>query len=394
MAQISEKKVRILIDARFAIGALGNGQSTYLNNLLRELSRLDTRNEYALVTSSGPTATALKLPGNFKFIRIRNLPHTIRECLPFKNLWWRGIVSLWARFIYKPDIVFSAINVGPLKYRTGQYIAVAHDLDYIDYPDLYTKANREKNTENTQRSTQAAKRIISISSATQQQILANYQYDALRMSVIYHGYDKKRFNKDQSEESLNAIRTKYALPNQFLFSIGSLSPKKNILKLFEALHKSKKEHGSAMPCVLAGAFSDATKASLIKQLQAFDIESDIIFLGYIPDEDLPLIYRIATAFVFPSIAEGFGLPLVEAMACGCPVITSNTSCMPEIVANAALTCDPLNSREIADNLYTLFHSTDLRTEYSNKGIKRASIFSWTKTAHETHHLFMQVCHEA
>ena len=382
--------MKIAVDARFASKSISDGQSAYLHNLLLHLTEIDPDNHYLLLTNELKKGRVAGLRSNYVFQKIPNLPHKIRRLLKLENIWWRGLVGTYLFSRVRPDITFSAINVGPTAYRKGSYIAVAHDLDYIEFPDLYTPSHREKNRSNTELALKEAKHVIAISESTKQQIIKYYDYDKNKITVIHHGYDEALFHNKYTADQISNIRKKYSLPERFVFSLGSLSPKKNIPALLQAIASLKITKCTEIHCILAGGFTSTVRSELRQKTEALGIKENVQFIGYAPNEDLPIIYNAATLFVFPSIAEGFGLPLVEAMACGCPVITSNTSCMPEIVQDAAITCSPTDVQELAHVIDSLFNSNKKQKALNIKGLRRASFFNWEKTARSTLEVFHKV----
>jgi len=375
--------VRVLLDARFASGAIHNGQSMYLHKLLLNLGYIDLKNDYDLIYNTGDLQLGNLLPTRFRFKRIPNLPYKLRSCIPFQDVWWRCLVQLNYLFKTGNQVVCSAINVGPLPIHRGIYIAVAHDLDYIDFPEFYTRSHAKKNIKNTHRSVKRADHIIAISQATKNQILKHFDYPEDQISVIHHGYDSDLFTSKISVSDRLRVRKQYSLPEKFIFSLGSLSPKKNITTLLNALAILKLSQQEPIHCYLAGGFDHITEKTVSHTIQNLGLSGSVHLLGRIPEEDLPVIYNLASAFAFPSIAEGFGLPIIEAMACGCPVITSNTSCMPEIADQAAIFISPTDSKALSDSIQLLVQDDSLNSQLIEKGLNRAKCFSWAKTAGET-----------
>ncbi|MDZ7664841.1 MAG: glycosyltransferase family 1 protein [Desulfotignum sp.] len=181
------------------------------------------------------------------------------------------------------------------------------------------------------------------------------------------------------------MKEKYGLPHDYLLFVSSLEPRKNISLLIDALAAAKTD----IPLVLVGWHGWGEKAWLEK-MDTLLQKNRIILTGHVPDQDLKAVYTGAAALVYPSLYEGFGLPLLEAMACGCPVICSNTASMPEVVKDAALLIDPSSSDSLAHAIDTMVHDTRVRTALIQKGFVRAGQFTWEKTARQTIDIFKRV----
>ncbi len=184
---------------------------------------------------------------------------------------------------------------------------------------------------------------------------------------------------DQGE--IDAVRRKYELPDQFVLFVGTIEPRKNLVNLLEALAALKREgHGAKL--VVAGR-KGWLSADFDARLRSLGLESDVTFPGFVPDEDLPAVYSAATVFAFPSWYEGFGIPILEAMACGTPVVCSNTSSLPEVVGDAALMVAPDDVRALKEALGRVLSDPELRGRFTAHGIVRAAPFTWQRTAEQT-----------
>jgi alpha-1,3-rhamnosyl/mannosyltransferase len=189
----------------------------------------------------------------------------------------------------------------------------------------------------------------------------------------------------RSSESVERVRNIHALPREYLLFVGSLEPRKNLPILIQALRRCR----SDIPLVLAG-WEGWGEKSWMETIQGMGLEKRIVFTGYVDDETLACLYSGATAFVYPSLYEGFGLPILEAMSCGCPVICSNTASMPEVAGNAAVLIDPCDAEELAVAIDTLTGDRDMRYAQIQKGLSRAAEFSWRRTAELTRDVFYLV----
>jgi len=233
-----------------------------------------------------------------------------------------------------------------------------------------------------------SKRIIAVSESTKRDLIELYRISPAKISVIYEGVDDKFF-RDVPNERVNRLRKELGLYEPFALYVGLTRPRKNLERLLRAFAEIVPSLKDGAKLVLAGKvdtrFLDVRK--LAKQL---NIDNHIVQLGFVSEEQLLPLYKAATFLVLPSLYEGFGLPVLEAMATGLPVITSNVSSLPEVAGDAAILVDPYSTEEIAEAMYTLFTDGALGEELSRKGVERAKQFSWTKCAQETLKLYEEV----
>jgi glycosyltransferase involved in cell wall biosynthesis len=382
-----KNKLTIGFDARLANSKIQNGEGAYIQNLILNLGQLDQSNHYKLYINKKRGGGATRVSNNFHFQTARNLPHLIRSRLKNKDLWWRYLMQIELMRHSSCDIICSAIHVGPIPGARSKYVAIAHDLDYLEHPELYSPINHKTFVCNTERSIQKAHKIIAISEHAKQQVLNNYQYKPSDISVIYHGYNKAIFNNLYSNAQIAQLRQKYTLPETFILTVGSAAPKKNLSTLLDALSIIQKEQGAPVPCVMTGVWDQENRKKTERHIVENQLQNSIQIIGYVPTSEMGILYSAATLFAFPSIAEGFGLPIVEAMACGCPVITSNTSCMPEIAAGAAETTSPYDSTDMAKKIRSIICNSEKQKTMSHAGLSRAQMFSWQKTAQQTLEVF-------
>jgi glycosyltransferase involved in cell wall biosynthesis len=226
-----------------------------------------------------------------------------------------------------------------------------------------------------------AKCIITMSHNSKKDIVNTLNVSEDKIDVIYNGVHPS-FIQIHDVSRLDFIREKYDLPEKIILFVGNLEPKKNIVRLIDAYSLLKREQEIEHALVIIGK-KGWLYDEIFKKVNALNMDKYIIFLGYVPREDLPLLYNMAEVFVFPSLYEGFGIPPLEAMACGTPVVTSNISSLPEVVGDAAIKVDPQNIRDIAEGVYKVVVNKDLTQRLIAKGLKRARLFSWEKTAKRT-----------
>lgn len=209
-----------------------------------------------------------------------------------------------------------------------------------------------------------------------------------RFHVVPASYSKEFEVKPQAE--LDAVRARYDLPERFILFVGGLHPIKNVGRILRSLHLLRESWGDELPPLVAVGFKRWKVDAELALIDELGLGDKVIFPGYIPDEDLPAFYNLATLFLFPSLYEGFGIPVLEAMACGCPVVTSKEGAGPEVCGGAALLADPYNPREIADRVDDLLKNEGLRQSLIAKGLERVEDFDWRSTAAATLSVILHV----
>jgi glycosyltransferase involved in cell wall biosynthesis len=272
-----------------------------------------------------------------------------------------------------PDLLFVPAHVLPL-VRPRRAVVTIHDLGYLSFPQSHTRRQRLELQLSTAWNARAAARIIAVSQATRDDLVRHYRVPAGKIAVVHHGVEP-RFRPTPDP----AAPARYGLPARYLLYLGTLQPRKNLERLLQAYAGLP---GEAPPLVLAGArgwyFTRIAAA-----IAALGLAGRVLLPGYIADDDVPALLTAATALVYPSLYEGFGLPALEAMACGTPVIAANSSSLPEVVGTAGLLVDQLQVDEIAAAMQRLLADEALRGTLSRQGRERAALFSWDRCARET-----------
>lgn len=218
--------------------------------------------------------------------------------------------------------------------------------------------------------------MITVSNSEKQNIVEKLKISDEKIEVIYHGIDHENFKPMNNIEICEELRRKYGINFDFILHVSSYQPKKNVEGIIEAFAFLKKNTRIKEKLVIVGRQPESVKM-LARRL---GLVKDVVFLGHVPYEDLPKIYNLAKVFVFPSFHESFGMPILEAMACGCPVITSNVFSMPEIAGDAAILVNPYKIEEIAEAIYKVLSDENLRRKLKRNGLKRAKRFTWEKSA--------------
>lgn len=233
-------------------------------------------------------------------------------------------------------------------------------------------------------------RIIAISENTKRDIIKYFGVEQEKIKVIYLGAGKE-FSPQKNEKD-KTILDKYNLSPGYILTVGTLEPRKNLIRLLNA-YKMLVANEDSMPNLVMVGGRGWLKEDINKIVDSLGLREKVVFTGYIPDSDLPALYRNAGVFVYPSLYEGFGLPPLEAMACGTPVVASNTSSIPEVVGDAGLLADPYNPAEIARAIAFVLKDNDLSARLERAGLIRSGMFTWDKTAQETIKLYREVIEE-
>ena len=368
------------IDASRAALAHRTGTETYSLNLIRSLIRLAEGSSLRLYTNGEPPAGLFWNGASSKGAEVR--------AMAFPRLWTH--VRLSAEMLAAPpDVLFVPAHVLPLIHPKRSVVTV-HDLGYLHYPEAHRPFDRRYLDWSTRWNAQQAQLVIADSQATKDDVVRAYGVSPAKIRVIYLGRDEA-LRRETDAQAMRSIRERYGIAGRYLLYVGTLQPRKNLTRIIEAYSRLASETAlTDVQLVLAGKrgwlYDD-----LFAQVAQRGLESRVLFPGYIEDADLPGLLSGALAFVFPSLYEGFGIPVLEAGACGVPVITSNTSSLPEVAGDpsagsgqaAALLVDPHDVDAIADAMYRLVTDAELRAELTLRGHENIKRFSWEKCARET-----------
>lgn len=292
---------------------------------------------------------------------------------------WEQIVSPFAMSRAHLGVLFCPVNVVPLACPVPSVVTV-HDLAFLSYPDAFHTAKRRYLTAMTRLSVHRARRVIAVSAHTRDDLVHRFGVRPERVTVIPNAADA-RFRPAADPKAVARFKAAHNLPDRFILFVGTLEPRKNLRRLIEAFALLA-EGDAETKLVIVGATGWLT-SDLAPLVQAHDLTDRIIFTGYVTDNDLPVWYQAATVFCYPSLYEGFGLPVLEAMACGTPVVTSRTSSIPEVTGEAAMLVDPTDVAALAHALQSVLSDEARRNTMAEAGIARAQTFSWERTAAAT-----------
>lgn len=357
----------IILDARTASDHFP-GIGRYVVDLARALAKVSPDLRLSLLRNPS-AATRLALP---------DLPRLVCPASPFsfRQQWVvpKQLGHLRATLYHSPYYLMA--------YWPGvPTVFTCHDLIPLRYPQYFSVAQRliYRLTHLLALNTAAA--TISVSRATQTDLMRCFRLVPQRVVVIPEAADA-RF-APQLPERINALRIKYALPEQYVLYFGSNKPHKNLVGLVEACKISNVRYQmSNVKLVIAGHW-DERYPEAMRAVEESDLRGQVVFLGPVDEADLPALYSGATLFTFPSLYEGFGLPVLEAMACGTPVVCSSTSSLPEVAGDAALLVNPLDVEGLAQAIGQLWSDEGLREHIRARGLAQAARFSWEQTARET-----------
>jgi len=259
-------------------------------------------------------------------------------------------------------------------------VVTVHDLGYLHYPKAHTRWSRWYLHWSTRYNARAAAHVIADSLATKRDLTERGYAPTDKISVVYPGYDED-FAPIRDEHHLAEIRARYGLPDAYVICVGTLQPRKNLAVLLDALSELPRQ-GRSVHLAIAGK-KGWLYESLFAQVRHLGLEDRVHFLGYVPQPDLPALISGARAFLLPSLYEGFGLPVLEAMACGTAVICSDVSSLPEVAGDTAILVPPHDTEQLAKALCRLLDDDELRGELEQRGLRQVTRFSWAKAAQQT-----------
>lgn len=295
---------------------------------------------------------------------------------PLNRVFWEQAVQPFS--LGKFDLYHAMAFVSPL-LLTKPSVVTVYDLSFIHYPQVLSTARRLYLQLLTRLSCQRAERVIAISHSTARDLETTFGLSPDKIDIAPCGYDVERF-KPLDASAITAFRQQRGLPDRFWLFIGTLEPRKNLptlLKAYAALPQSQR-----LPLYLAGGKGWMTN-EIEQTIQAHGLQSDVHLPGFVPAQDLALWYNSAEVFIYPSVFEGFGLPILEAMACGTPVILSDASSLSEVAGESGLRVDPYQVTQWTEALYRAFHDDLWREQTRILGFREAQRYHWTKTAQAT-----------
>jgi len=367
--------MRVAIDARklhdFGIG-------TYIRNLLRHLARTDQDTEFVLLCGEADLGVAAQLGPNFRAVLEPSPNYSLRE----------QVHVPWVLRRERPNVYHAPHYVLPAGVRCPSVVTI-HDCIHLMFPQYLP--NRVAYAYARAQMWSAARRsncILTVSEASKRDILHLFNVAPEKIVVVYNAIDS-HFSVTPSEEAVARVRERYQLDHRFVLYVGNIKPHKNLVRLIEAFDELRRGELEDLKLLIIGDQISKLPA-LRRAVHRHKLHKHVRFLGYLADDQLAILYRLASVFAFPSLYEGFGLPPLEAMASGTPVVTSNVSSLPEVVGGAAVLVDPYDVDAIVDGLRRVLTNPTLAAEMRQKGIARAREFSWERSVAKTWAVYQQI----
>ncbi len=352
----------------------GGGIGRYVRELVTALSKIDLTNQYSLFVSGASLANSFAVfPPNYVWKPTRFTPKWLAR------IWHRAYIPLPVEvFTGRLELFHATDFVLPPTLPRVPSLLTVHDLSFVRVPESASPSLKDYLDIVVPRSVYRSTHVLADSQATKDDLVSLYSVANSKITVLLSGVDQRFFDKI-SDPLLMTTRKKYAIEDfPYIFSVGTVQPRKNYTRLIQSLAQLR-SHGIDIHLVIAGG-KGWLEHPIYKTITDTHMEDFIHFIGFVDDVDLPALYRNAVCVAFPSLYEGFGLPILEAMACGVPVLTSNVSSLPEVAGDAAILVDPYDLDAITDGLQRLILDTELRNSLIQKGFARARQFTWEKSA--------------
>jgi glycosyltransferase involved in cell wall biosynthesis len=368
--------MRIGVDARLVYHQPA-GISRYTGHLLQAMAELDSEDEFVVFQHRKHKVPLIQAPNFRRATLVAPVHHRLEQVALALEL-----------YRFPLDLLHSTDFIPPL-YAPHKSVITVHDLAFLHYPHFLTKESAAYYGM-IDRAVVRANHIIVPSEHTRQDLIAQMGVPADKVSVIYEAANPS-FVPLPVAPTRREIAAKYGIPETYIFSVGTIEPRKNIIGLLQAFACLRDKYGlsQGVGLVIAGSKGWLYEETL-EMVRTLKLTTSTFFLGRVPDDDLHKLYVGARAHIHPALYEGFGLPPLEAMACGTPTIVSNVSSLPEVVGDAALLVNPRGTEEIAVAMHRLLTDADLHAELSEKGLQRARTFRWEKAAQRTLEVYRQV----
>ena len=372
---IDSPRVRIAIDAR---KLRDYGIGTYVRNLLRHLARIDQTTEYVLLCRPVDEDLGQRLGENFRTVPEQAGTYSIREQWTVPLDLRREGVDLF----HAPHYVLPPLT--PCKS-----VVTIHDCIHLRFPQyLPNRLAYAYAWSSLWIATHRSNRVLTVSEASKRDILRYFSVPESKINVIYNAIDEQ-FDESPTDAEIGRVRERYQLDDPFVLYAGNIKPHKNLERLIEAFSMLRKSGFEQVKLLIIG--DEISKyATLRRAVHRHKLHHQVRFLGFVSDKTLACLYRLAGVFVFPSLYEGFGLPPLEAMASGTPVITSNVSSLPEVVGDAALLIDPNKPEAIFDAMRRVLTEPELAQSLRARGLERVRQFSWERSIRRVREIYDEV----
>jgi len=374
--------MRIGIEPQRIFRPKKHGMDVVAIELIKNLQEIDGNNEYIVFGGKGINNNTVQISPSFQVEQFGSLTYAD----------WEQIFLPRAVKKQKIDLLHCTANTAPL-YSPVPLVITLHDIIFLESVDF--KGTTYQNLGNLYRRfivpkvVKKAGLILTVSQFEKDNILRKLNLPEAKVQVLYNGVGTQ-FNALYSSEEIESFRQHYKLPSEYVMFLGNTAPKKNTINTIKAYAEYclQANNNNIIPLVLLDYKQEAV-IKILNEIGHPELLRHIVFPGYIPHHKMPLMYNAAILFLYPSLRESFGLPILEAMACGVPVITSNTSSMPEIAGNAAQFVDPFNYKELANAITMLLNNDTLRNKMRQAGLVRAQAFTWKASAEKLLNIYQQ-----
>ncbi len=369
--------MRIAIDAH-SVGTSLAGNESYATNLIEALAEIDQVNDYTLYVTKRQAVE--RFSNRWKNFQVRQtVPHTPLIRIPLvlsKELRQHPVDVLHVQFTAPP--------LAPCKV-----VCTIHDLAFEHLPETFKRRSWMQLRMTVRHTAKRATRIITVSEYSRRDIAKTYGIPAERITVTYEAAPP-HFQPVTSEKELQRVKQTYGIEGAYLLSVGSIQPRKNLTRLIASYSRLlAKNAARKLPKLVLVGKRAWLYGETLKAIQDMGLRDSVILTGYVPESDLPALYSGALCFIYPSYFEGFGLPPLEAMKCGAPVIVGDRTSLPEVVGNAAMMVDPFDIDALAFAIEKLIDDSDYRSYLRVQGLERAKKFSWHSTAKQTLEVYKQ-----
>ncbi len=373
--------MKIAIDAILLLSPL-TGVGNYAYQIAKTLRKTDNVHEYTYFYGFYSPNLISPEESPDSFYRIKE---TVRK-IPFLGMLARNLKDLANYFSSRSFDLYFEPNFIPLKIPAKHIVVTVPDFSFARFPEWHPQDKVRYFKKHFWKKIKKADRIIVISNFIREEAIHLFGFPEDQLTAIHLGFDPDNFKVYAPQEVL-AIKKKYHLPENFILFVGSIEPRKNLRNLLRAYVDLEEPIRKEFKLVLVGfkGWENQEIMSLLRKLK-----SDVLYLGYVPDNELGKFYNLASLFVYPSFYEGFGLPPLEAMACGCPVVVSKVASLPEVCGEAVFYIDPNDTGSIAQGMNRVLNDETFRKSLTKKGLERSKLFSWEKCAREHLKVFEEI----
>ncbi len=370
--------MHIAIDAH-SVGAELGGNESYATNLIEALAEIDQTNLYTLFVTKA--AAIKRFADRWPNFQVKlTLPHTPLVRIPLTL----------SRELRRHPVDLLHVQYTAPPFAPCPIVSTVHDLAFEHLPETFNRRSWMQMRLTVRRTARRAAHIITVSDYSRDDIIRTYKIPPERITVT-HEAAPAHFAPVDDPAELKRVRDQYGITRNYVLSLSSIQPRKNLVRLIEAYTQLRRANADErFPQLVLAGKRGWLEHETFRAAGQSAITKDILFTGYVPDRDLTGLYSGALCFVYPSYFEGFGLPLVEAMQCGVPVIAGNRTSVPEVVGDAGFLFDPFSTDELANAIKRLVDNPSLCAALRDKGLARAKTFSWQSTARQTLRVYQQV----